>query len=71
LNAGGTLRNEYGADLGEEFDQGIVLKPGMVLVIEPVIWEIEEGGYRSEEVIAVTESGHERLTNYPYSPYVP
>ncbi len=58
-----------GTDLGQEFDDGFVLHPGMVLVLEPVVWEDGTGGYRSEEVLVITEEGSTRLTDYPYSPY--
>ena len=60
-----------GTDLGQEFDDNFVLQPGMVLVLEPVVWEDGTGGYRSEEVVVITEKGSTRLTNYPYSPYGP
>lgn len=59
-----------GTDLGDEFDENFVLQPGMVLVLEPVVWEDGTGGYRSEEVLVITEEGSTRLTNYPYDPYV-
>jgi Xaa-Pro aminopeptidase len=59
-----------GTDLGDEFDESFVLQPGMVLVLEPVVWEDGTGGYRSEEVLVITEEGWERLTDYPYDPYV-
>jgi Xaa-Pro dipeptidase len=58
-----------GTDLGNEFDEKFVLKPGMVLVLEPVVWEDGTGGYRSEEVLVITEEGWTRLTDYPYDPY--
>jgi len=58
-----------GTDLGQEFDEKFVLQPGMVLVLEPVVWEDGTGGYRSEEVLVITEEGWTRLTNYPYDPY--
>lgn len=58
-----------GTDLGEEFDDNFVLQPGMVLVLEPVVWEDGTGGYRSEEVVVITEEGSTRLTDYPYDPY--
>lgn len=58
-----------GTDLGEEFDENYVLAPGMVLVLEPVVWEDGTGGYRSEEVVVITEDGWIKLTDYPYSPY--
>src|SRR5271157_3378763 len=58
-----------GTDLGDEFDEKFVLQPGMVLVLEPVVWEDGTGGYRSEEVLVITEEGWIRLTDYPYDPY--
>ncbi|OBG74382.1 MULTISPECIES: Xaa-Pro peptidase family protein [unclassified Mycobacterium] len=58
-----------GTDLGTEFDETFVLQAGMVLVLEPVVWEDGTGGYRSEEVLVITEEGWIRLTDYPYDPY--
>ena len=58
-----------GTDLGDEFDESFVLQPGMVLVLEPVVWEDGTGGYRSEEVLVISEEGWIRLTDYPYDPY--
>lgn len=58
-----------GTDLGAEFDENFVLQSGMVLVLEPVVWEDGTGGYRSEEVLVITEEGWIRLTDYPYDPY--
>jgi Xaa-Pro aminopeptidase len=58
-----------GTDLGEEFDENFVLQSGMVLVLEPVVWEDGTGGYRSEEVLVITEEGSTKLTDYPYDPY--
>jgi Xaa-Pro aminopeptidase len=58
-----------GTDLGQEFDDNFILQPGMVLVLEPVVWEDGTGGYRSEEVVVITEEGSIRLTDYPYTPY--
>ena len=43
-----------GTDLGESFDESVVLAPGMVLVLEPAIWDDGHAGYRSEEIVAVT-----------------
>ncbi|WP_080697215.1 M24 family metallopeptidase [Mycobacterium asiaticum] len=59
-----------GTDLGDQFDENFVLQQGMVLVLEPVVWEDGTGGYRSEEVLVITEEGSIRLTDYPYDPYV-
>jgi Xaa-Pro dipeptidase len=58
-----------GTDLGDEFDENYVLQPGMVLVLEPVVWEDGTGGYRSEEILVITEEGWIKLTDYPYTPY--
>ena len=46
-----------GTDLGPAFDDGFELAAGMVLVFEPVIWADEVGGYRAEEIVAVTGAG--------------
>lgn len=50
-----------GTDLGSAFDDGYELEAGMVLVFEPVIWVDGVGGYRAEEVVAVTGNGWRRL----------
>jgi Xaa-Pro aminopeptidase len=55
-----------GTDLGPEFDEATVLEPGMVLVLEPVIWEDGEGGWRGEEIVAVTDTGWEPLSSFTY-----
>ena len=58
-----------GTDLGDQFDQSVVLEPGNILVLEPVIWEDGTGGYRAEEVMLITDDGYLPLTDYPYTPY--
>jgi Xaa-Pro aminopeptidase len=58
-----------GTDLGEDFDDNFVFPPGMVLVLEPVVWEDGTGGYRSEEIVVITEDGYTPITDYPYAPY--
>jgi Xaa-Pro aminopeptidase len=50
-----------GTDLGEAFDDGFALEPGMVLVLEPVAWRDGDGGYRAEEIVAVTDDGFRLL----------
>ena len=52
-----------GTDLGEEYDDNFVFPVGMVLVLEPVVWEDGTGGYRSEEIVVITETAtpHFRL----------
>jgi Xaa-Pro dipeptidase len=58
-----------GTDLGQEFDDNFVFPAGMMLVLEPVVWENGTGGYRSEEIVVITEDGHQSITDYPYAPY--
>lgn len=53
-----------GTDLGQAFDESIVLAPGIVLVLEPVVWDEGSAGYRGEEVVVVTDSGYRRLGGY-------
>lgn len=52
-----------GTDLGDEFDETFVLQPGMVLVLEPVVWEEGAAGFRAEQIVAVTETGNTILNN--------
>lgn len=54
-----------GTDLGEAFDDAFALTPGMVLVLEPVVWRDGVGGYRAEDVVAVTADGWRRLGSGP------
>jgi len=58
-----------GTDLGQEFDDNFVFPAGMVLVLEPVVWEDGTGGYRSEEIVIITDDGYQSITDYPYAPY--
>jgi len=58
-----------GTDLGQEFDDSFVFPAGMMLVLEPVVWEDGTGGYRSEEIVVITEDGYQSITDYPYAPY--
>jgi Xaa-Pro dipeptidase len=41
----------------------------MVLVFEPVIWEDGFAGYRSEDIVAVTDTGWVKLSGSTYEPY--
>jgi Xaa-Pro dipeptidase len=58
-----------GTDLGEKFDDNFVFPVGMLLVLEPVVWEDGTGGYRAEEIVVITEDGYQSITDYPYAPY--
>ena len=59
------------ADGGSE-DVETVLKPGMVVSMEPMIMipegEPGAGGYREHDIFIVTEDGAENITNFPYGP---
>jgi Xaa-Pro aminopeptidase len=43
------------------------LVPGDVLAVEPGLWDREVGGVRFEDLLLVTETGCETLTDYPYA----
>ncbi|BBY61667.1 M24 family metallopeptidase [Mycolicibacterium sarraceniae] len=58
-----------GTDLGQEWDDNFVFPSGMLLVLEPVVWQDGTGGYRGEEIVVVTDDGWMPLTAYPYHPY--
>lgn len=59
-----------GTDLGPEFDDRLIMAPGMVLVLEPVIWDDGVGGYRAEEIVAVTQDGWRHLGGgHSYPPF--
>ncbi len=58
-----------GTDLGEQFDASVTLEPGMVVVLEPAIWDDGAGGYRAEEVYAVTDDGFTQLSDFSYAPF--
>jgi len=58
-----------GTDLGPDFDATIVLEPGMVLVLEPVIWDDGHAGYRAEEIVVVTDDGWQALSSLPHEPF--
>ena len=58
-----------GTDLGQKWDDEFVFPAGMLLVLEPLVWEDGTGGYRGEEIVVVTEGGWITLTAYPYDPY--
>ncbi|BDE14806.1 MULTISPECIES: M24 family metallopeptidase [Mycobacterium] len=58
-----------GTDLGDDFDAQLVMQPGTVLVLEPVIWDDGEGGYRAEDIVAVTDRGWVKLSGSNYDPF--
>ena len=58
-----------GTDFGERFDDQLIMQPGMVVVFEPVIWDDGAAGYRSEDIVAVTDTGWVKLSGSTYDPY--
>ena len=58
-----------GTDFGESFDEQLIMEPGMVIVFEPVIWDDGASGYRSEDIVAVTDTGWVKLSGSSYEPY--
>jgi Xaa-Pro aminopeptidase len=50
---------------GLSFRSDLVLKPGMVVTVEPGIYVPNVGGCRIEDDTIVTETGNERLTHSP------
>jgi Xaa-Pro aminopeptidase len=44
-------------------DKELILQPGMVITIEPGIYVENFGGVRIEDTVAITEAGHQNLTN--------
>jgi Xaa-Pro aminopeptidase len=64
---GGEMQH-IGSDKGQAYDEQLVLEPGMTVVIEPVTWEDGHAGWRCEELVVITEAGHERISAYPEEP---
>ena len=58
-----------GSDKGPEYDEQFVLQPGMAIVVEPVTWEDGHCGWRCEELLFVTDDGHELVSRYRNAPF--
>ncbi len=70
----GILSHYYGREAGLELREDIdtVLKPGMVISMEPMLTvpvdQPGAGGYREHDILIITEDGAENITGYPYGP---
>lgn len=70
----GTLCHYYGREAGLELREDVetVLKPGMVVSMEPMIMLPEgrdgAGGYREHDILVVTEDGATNITKFPFGP---
>ncbi len=70
----GILCHYYGREAGLELREDIetVLRPGMVVSMEPMIMIPEglpgAGGYREHDILVVTEDGAENITGFPFGP---
>ena len=74
------LRSKYHPEVGlesispEQFREDIetVLKPGMVVSMEPMIFipegEPGAGGYREHDILVINENGAEDITKFPFGP---
>jgi Xaa-Pro aminopeptidase len=47
--------------------KGKALKPGHVVTVEPGLYYPEIGACRIEDVVAVTQEGSKKISNYPYT----
>ncbi len=70
----GVLCHYYGREAGVELREDIdtVLKPGMVVSMEPMIMLPEDqpgaGGYREHDILVLSEKGVENITKFPFGP---
>lgn len=70
----GVLSHYYGREAGLELREDVdtVLKPGMVISMEPMLTIPDglpgAGGYREHDILVVTEDGAENITGYPFGP---
>jgi len=70
----GVLSHYYGREAGLELREDIhtVLKPGMVISMEPMLTIPEgnpgAGGYREHDIIVIEKDGPVNITGFPYGP---
>ncbi len=70
----GVLSHFYGRESGLELREDIdtVLKPNMVISMEPMIMLPQEvpgaGGYREHDMLIINDKGAENITKFPFGP---
>jgi creatinase len=71
----GVLCHYYGREAGVELREDVetVLRPGMVVSMEPML-SIPEGqpgagGYREHDILVITDDGAENITKFPLGPH--
>ena len=70
----GLLSPYYGRESKVEFREDVetVLKPGMVVSMEPMIFNPEgepgAGGYREHDILVINKNGAENITKFPLGP---
>ena len=70
----GILSHYYGREAGLELREDIdtVLKPGMVVSMEPMLTipadQPGAGGYREHDILVITAEGAQNITGFPFGP---
>lgn len=70
----GVLCHYYGREAALEIREDVetVLEPGMVVSMEPMVTVPEgqpgAGGYREHDILVVSETGSENITQFPFGP---
>ena len=70
----GILSHYYGREAGLELREDVdtVLKPGMVVSMEPMLTiphgQAGAGGYREHDILIINDDGNDNITGYPYGP---
>jgi len=58
-----------GTDRGDRYDESVELQEGMILVLEPCIFQDGVGAYRHEDTVVVTRGEPELVSSFPYTPW--
>lgn len=70
----GVLSHYYGREAGVELREDVQteLRPGMVISMEPMVMLPQDtpgaGGYREHDMLIVTETGADKITDFPSGP---